>query len=377
MTGMKAAACLLASALLFASRPPDLPFEKRTLDLGANETAAFADVNGDGKLDIVAGENWYEAPAWKQHRFREFGFANNYIDDFSDLPLDADGDGRTDIVSCSWFAQTLTFWRNPGKAGAMWQPQTIQAGAPIEFCFLVDLDNDGKAHEILPQFGNVKQPLAWYEFKNGAWQTRQVSDKSHGHGIGAGDVNKDGRADILVPNGWFEAPADPRSGGWTWHPDFEPLALKSTSFLHVHDVDGDGRNDVITGLAHDYGVLFLRNNGEGKWAKQVIDDSWSQPHAIHLVDLNKDGQLDILTGKRFMAHNGKDPGEREPLGIYWYEWRKTPDGKRLDFARHIVDFATRTGAGMQLAVADYDKDGDLDIVAPGKSGLFLFENKTK
>ena len=42
-------------------------------------------------------------------------------------------------------------------------------------------------------------------------------------------------------------------------------------------------------------------------------------HAVTLVDLNGDGKLDILTGKRFMAHNGKDPGERESLGIYWYE----------------------------------------------------------
>ena len=368
---------LLLATLALASRPPDVAFEKKTLDLGANEAAAFADINGDGRLDIVSGENWYEAPAWKQHRFREFGYANNYIDDFSDLPFDADGDGKVDLVSCGWFSKTLDFWKNPGKPGAMWKSATIQAGASIEFCFLVDMDNDGKAHEVLPQFGDAKQPLAWYEFKNGGWQTHRVSDKSYGHGIGAGDVNKDGRADILVPNGWFEAPADPRAGTYVFHADLEPLALKSTSFMHVLDVDGDGRNDIITGLAHDYGVLFLKNMGDGKWSKQVIDDSWSQPHAIHIADLNKDGQPDIVTGKRYMAHNGKDPGEREPLGIYWYEWRKTPDGKRLDFARHIIDFATRAGAGMQLAIADYDRDGDLDIVAPGKSGLFLFENKTK
>jgi len=365
-------AILLAglASLLAASRPADILFEKKTLDLGANEAAAFADVNGDGRLDIVSGENWYEAPAWKQHRFREFGFANNYIDDFSDLPVDYDGDGKVDLVSCSWFAKSLTFWKNPGKGQAMWKPQEIQGGAPIEFCFLVDMNNDGKAHEVLPQFGAVSQPLAYYEFQNGAWQTRKVSDKSYGHGIGAGDVNRDGKTDVLVPGGWFEAPA------WTWHADFEPLGLKSTSFLHVLDVDGDGRNDVITGLAHDYGVLFLRNLGDGKWQKQVIDDSWSQPHAIEIVDLNKDGQPDILTGKRFMAHNGRDPGEREPLGIYWYEWRKVAGGK-LDFAKHIIDFSTRTGAGMQLAVGDPDRDGDLDIVAPGKSGLYLFENRTK
>ena len=378
MTSMKNSILLgaLLAAFAVASRPPDLPFDKKTLDLGASETAAFADMNGDGKLDIVSSEYWYEAPAWKQHRFREIAFASNYIDDFSDLPFDADGDGKVDIVSCAWFGKNLTFWKNPGAKGGMWKSTDIQAGASIEFCFLVDLDNDGQAREVLPQFGDTKQPLAWYEFKNGAWQTHKVSDKSYGHGIGAGDVNKDGRADVLVPTGWFEAPADARTGTWTWHGDFEPLGLKSTSFMHVLDCDGDGRNDIVTGLAHDYGLLYLRNLGEGKWQKNVIDDSWSQPHAITIVDLNKDGQLDVLTGKRYMAHNGKDPGEREPLGVYWFEWRKLPNGK-LDWARHIVDFGTRTGAGMQLPAADIDRDGDIDIVAPGKSGLFLFENRTR
>ena len=50
--------------------------------------------------------------------------------------------------------------------------------------------------------------------------------------------------------------------------------------------------------------------------------SWSQAHASTLVDLNGDGRLDIVTGKRFMAHNGSDPGEKEPLGVYWYEFAR-------------------------------------------------------
>jgi hypothetical protein len=109
----------------------------------------------------------------------------------------------------------------------------------------------------------------------------------------------------------------------------------------------------------------------------VIDESWSQPHALTLADLNGDGQPDFVTGKRYMAHNGKDPGEREPLGVYWYEWLRSPDGKRIEWVRHIVDYGTRAGGGMQIAVADLDGDGDLDIVTPGKSGLFLFQNLTK
>lgn len=373
---MRKSLLLVAFAALAATRPADLPFEKRTLDLGGNEAAAIADLNGDGKLDIIAGENWYPGPAYQRQPFREFEYANNYVDNFSDLAADFDGDGRTDIVSCAWFGKSLTFWKNPGKAKGLWKPQFIQEGFNVEFCFLVDLNNDGKALEVLPQFGGLTAPMSWYEYQGGKWVKHEVATKSFGHGIGAGDVNGDGRNDILTPTGWFEAPADPRAGNWTPHEDFAPMGFKALSFIHVLDVNGDQRPDVITGNAHDYGLLYLENLGDGKWKKFTIDDSWSQPHAVTLVDLNRDGKMDVLTGKRYMAHNGKDPGEREPLGIYWYESIVKP-GKPVDWARHIVDFSTRTGSGMQIPVADLDGDGDLDFVTPGKSGLFLFENKSK
>ena len=66
------------------TRSPDIPFEKHTIDIGANETCAWADINGDGRLDIVSGENWFEAPTWRKNRFRTLHFTNNYIDAFSD-----------------------------------------------------------------------------------------------------------------------------------------------------------------------------------------------------------------------------------------------------------------------------------------------------
>lgn len=366
---------LLVAALAFTgSRPDEIQFAKHTLDLGASETCAFADVNGDGRLDIISGENWYESPKWVKHKFRELPFTNNYVDNFSDLPLDVDGDGRVDVVSCSWFGRRLAWWRNPGRGSGEWKEAVIDAGSPIEFAFLVDIDNDGKAREVLPQFGDEKTPLAWYEFRNGGWVKHIVSPRSYGHGIGAGDVNGDGRTDIITPKGWFEAPADSRAGDWTFHPDFE---LGSTGFLYVLDVNGDGRNDIIGALAHDYGIFWLERGEGNRWTRRVIDDSWSQPHALALVDLNGDGRKDLLTGKRYMAHNGRDPGEREPLGIYWYEYRPVPGGTGVEWIRHVIDYSTRAGGGMQIAVADLDGDKDLDFAAGGKSGLFLFENKTR
>jgi hypothetical protein len=345
-----------------ASRPEEILFERQMIDPGASETAAVADMNGDGKLDIVSGEFWYEGPRWVKHRFRQIDYTNNYVDVFSDLPMDVNGDGRVDIVSCSWFSKRVWWSENPGKTGDLWKDHAIESRFNVEFAFLVDLDNDGKAREVLPEFGNANAPLTWYEARNGQFVPHVVSEKSYGHGIGAGDVNKDGLADVIVPTGWFQAP------DWKFHPDFQ---LGETGFIHVTDVNGDGRPDLVTSLAHNYGVFWMEQTAQGTWVKHMIDDSWSQPHSLVLADLNGDGKLDIVTGKRFMAHNGKDPGEREPLGIYWYESYKNQSGQ-LEWAKHIIDYSSRAGAGMELTVAKIESPLP-DVLVGGKSGLYLFK----
>lgn len=362
-------------AAFVQTRPPEVPFEKHTLDLGSSESAAVADINGDGKLDVVSGENWYEAPTWRKHHFRDIYYTNNYIDDLSTVPLDVDEDGRVDLVTVGWFSKKIAWWRNPGKAGGKWLEHPIAEGYPVEFAELVDLNNDGKTDELLPEFGDSKAPLAWYERNHaGGMAKHVVHPNSLGHGIGAGDVNGDGRNDILTPNGWLEAPPNPRSGDWKLHSDWQ---LGDVGFLYTADVNGDGHPDVITSMAHNYGVFWLEHKTDGTWEKHMIDGSWSQPHAVTMVDFRGKKNIGLLTGKRYFAHNGRDPGSREPLGVYWFERLVDPDSKNVEWVKHVIDYGGRTGGGLQIPVADIDNDGDLDFVVAGKSGLFLFENRSR
>jgi hypothetical protein len=361
-----------------------LPFRKHTLDLGISETVAVADMNNDGRLDIVSGEYWYQqiaprpgvGPRFIRHKFRELPYTFDYLEDLSDLAIDVNGDGYLDIVTCSYWSKPLTWWENPAGRNQPWREHLIDSGSPVEFVFLVDLLNAGKPLQLLPQFGNTNFPLTWYELAgpgaSSPWIKHEVSSKSYGHGIGAGDVNGDGRTDIITPKGWFEAPADPRHGKWQFHPEFD---LGMVGFIHVNDVNGDGLPDLVTTAAHDYGIFWYEQqrdtSGGRSWVKHVIDNAWSQAHALTLADLNNDGRMELVTGKRYYAHD-HDPGANEPLGIYWYEQLQMAGAPA--WRRHVIDYSTRTGAGMQVAVVDIDRDGDFDIVVGGKSGLYLFEN---
>jgi hypothetical protein len=397
-----------AAVLFAASRPADILFDVHMIDPGYSETAAVADLNNDGKPDIISSESWYEAPNWVKHPLREINYSQNYIDNFSDLPVDVDGDGWIDIVQFSYFAHNIVWLKNPGKKGGDWKVTEIDNSGPTEFAFLVDLNNDGKALEILPEFDRPNVPLAWFELVNGKYVKHVVSQKSYGHGIGVGDVNGDGRNDILTPQGWLEAPADIHApGDWVFHatdwaqhpitaagprvgPEPEanaPVRAAQFGFMYLIDINGDGRKDLLTGMAHSYGIAWYEHTADDKWIQHVIDNTWSQAHASALVDINGDGQLDFVTGKRYFAHNGGDPGEREPNGVYWYEYRKVPvtpatarnpGNGGVEWIRHMISYGGRMGGGVQqIVVKDMDGDGDLDLVTGGKSGLFLAENMTK
>jgi len=140
-------------------------------------------------------------------------------------------------------------------------------------------------------------------------------------------------------------------------------------------VDADGLNDIITSSAHGHGIFWYkqaRNGEQMSWPQHLIDKSWSQAHSITLADLDRDGDLDLVTGKRFFAHNGSDPDEHAPLGVYWYELKR---GAAIEWEKHIISYGEGIGSGLSIPVVDLDADGDLDVVVTGKwGGPAYFEN---
>jgi hypothetical protein len=369
-----------------AKEPPDVKFSKRCLMVSPNEGCAIADVNKDGKPDIIAGTHWFSNPDWTPRPIRDIPqtmtefYANN-----GDHAVDVDGDGWVDVISGGWMEAELNWFKNPGKRGLAygwkWEPRLLKkARVHTEAYELRDLDGDG-VPEIVVDTWDKDAPLVVWKFTKTAdgkpdLERIVIGDKGCGHGYAFGDVNGDGREDILCEIGWYERPEkDIFKQPWKLHPE-TALPHPSCPFLAV-DVNGDGRTDLVWGKAHDYG-LFWWEQGEPKpdgtttWKEHLIDKSWSQVHCMVAADIDGDGKNEIITGKRMRGHGDGDPGSHDPEVMYYYKW----DAEAKKFDRHnITEPGSGAGTGMQIRVADLNGDGRPDIVVSGKTGTWLLINE--
>lgn len=357
---------------------PAVHFRKTKISEHTFEAASAFDVDRDGHTDILSGGFWYPGPEFQTEiKVTDVPAAGEYWEDFSDYPMDVNGDGLLDIVTGAFFGLPLRWLENPGGRTPDWQVHTIADVGPIETTRFWDVDGDGHV-EIVPNAGDniVFFRLERDEDGNGTGNfTRHVVRVGGcGHGLGFGDINGDGRGDFVVTTAWIEAPEDPLTGTWTWHDDGFNLGSSSVPIL-VHDVNEDGTADFIVGQAHAFGLDWwkqvVQQNGARSWTRHPIETASSQYHDLALADLDNDGALELVTGKRYRAHNGNDPGARDPLVIRYF------DIDRGAFHPHVIDYGppeTASGLGIYFWIEDIQNDGLLDLIAPGKEGLYLFTN---
>lgn len=367
-----------------------------------SECCSVLDADGDGDLDVAAGRNWYEAPHWKKHKdFRDGAEANGpETDDNSEFAMDVNRDGRTDIVSSGWMRMKGAFWyENPGRTAVKWKARRIHACLNMEGVIHGDIDGDGDDDILVNHWAPVDgQQMTWIESIDKApWLVEhRIGTEGENHGNGLGDINGDGRTDVVTPKGWYEGPSDPhKKGPWTFHADYlvhrvgQPdRYIPASHPILVHDVNQDGLNDIIVGASHEYGLAWLEQkvaDGKRKFITHWIETDFGQFHTMALGDLNGDRQPDLVTGKRLFAHHGRDISWDEPLFAFWYDLQ---GGK---FQRHVLSFNHlpwysaeknlnpapnwAVAVGMKLNIADMDKDGRNDVVISGKGGLYVFYNK--
>jgi hypothetical protein len=353
-----------------------------------SEGVTVGDVNKDGKIDVLAGAFWFEAPHWKRHEIdspKTYNPAKEYSHSFLNFNMDVNLDEWTDLIMIGYPGTPGIWYENPKNNKGPWQKHIIleTVGIGNESPTFVDMDGDGRK-DILCADTKAKQ-LVWLRAPrtkgSTVWERIPISETNapgtdrFSHGLGLGDINKDGRKDVIIKSGWWEAPADPTQPNWAFH---TADLGEDCSHMHVLDVNKDGLNDVVSASAHRYGIWWYEQvkdvNQNISWKRHEINKSISQTHASELIDINQDGKLELITGKRFFAHNDtdNDPGAREPALLVWVEFKL---GKTPSWELHEID--NNSGSGLNMVTEDITKDGLIDIVISNKKGVFLFENKMK
>jgi hypothetical protein len=381
-----------------------LQFTKQTLHmLNLAEGISTGDFNKDGKVDVLSGPYWWEGPAFTvQHQLFPPPPSNSYtgmtLGDWADYSYDVDGDGWTDSINVMRPGTPSYWYKNPGMpavaaAVATWEKHEIGI-LTFEQSAFADLSGDGKPDLV----AGVPNAIGFLQMNvAGLWPFTTVSaiPTTNGialdaawpwwHGIGAGDVDGDGKLDMLEANGWWSQKGGTAAVPWVSHPEpFKADGLpvdRGPSQMFTYDVNGDGQNDVVCALdSHGYGVGWFEQNA-GSFTRHVIVGppgtmnaggiaSFSQPHALFFTDVDGDGLSDIITGKSFYAH---PPGNGDPDAAgtpVFYVFKLVRTTGVVSWEPHLVDSVE--GLGRQLTATDLNGDGLVDIAVASKHGVFLF-----
>ncbi len=376
-----------STVLIAQKKSSKLKWRVQQLVQDHNEGLAIGDIDGDGKTDITAGEFWYSAPDFKPHPLRKLTpFGIDYLQNSSEHLFDVDGDGDLDVLAIAFTEPQLAWFENPGKGnyGSDGWKEHLLVDTELkanEAAFLHDIDGDGVPEWITNSWVKTN-PITIYRLIRGkdgkiTAEKHIAAESGNSHGMGFGDINGDGLQDIVIGTGWYECPkAGPFSGPWTAHLDFD-LPHASCPVI-ITDLNGDGRNDIIWGSGHNYGVFWEEQqapqaDGTTTWRRHLIDDKFSQAHAVAWVDIDQDGKPELITGKRYYAHSGKDPGANDKITVQYYQWNQEAG----TWTKNLISDAPAgagPGIGLQIRVADLDGNGWPDIAVPGKSGTHILWN---
>jgi hypothetical protein len=365
-----------------------------------SEGVAIADVNKDGKMDILVGDVWYEAPDWKVHEIRpspKEGYdPKNYSKSFCCWAEDLNGDGYPDLIVVPFPGEPMYWYENPKGQDGHWKQHLLWHSSCNETPQYVDLLGNGKRVLIMgfqpkdkDANGNQGQMAYFTPGKDptAIWEMHPISEPSpsdkqpvpgtfrFSHGLGVGDVNGDGKLDVICTGGWWEQPTKDEGTSWKFHPaDLGP----DCSDIYAYDMDGDGKADILSSSAHKYGIWWHQQkpgkDGPTFLLHDLFKDLVSETHALHFVDINGDGLKDLVTGKRWWSHGTSEPGSNKPAMLYWFEAQKGKDGI-TKFVPHEID--NDSGVGTQFVVDDFNGDKLLDVIVSNKKGTFIFEQQRK
>lgn len=388
--------CLLsiaATGILPAAA--SLDFETRRItETFYSEGAGVGDFNKDGKQDIVSGPYWYAGPEFSERHeiyppepFKTSAYSKNFLCEAYDI----DGNGWDDVLVLGFPGEDAYWFQNPGKEGGHWKRYSAVRPLDNESPFFIDVTGDGKPEVLCSQNGVFGYAMPNWDDPTQLWRFNVISDKITGerftHGLGIGDVNGDGRMDVLHKGGWLEQPEDLRlAKKWNHHP-FN-FTAPGGSQMFAYDFDGDGDNDILTSLAaHSYGFAWFAqvkgDDGKLTFNKHLImgnspDEkpfgvSFSQAHSVDLVDMDGDGLKDIVTGKRYFAHGGNDPGGKDPAVLYWFKTVRHGKQGKVSFEPHMIH--DDSGVGTQVKAIDVSGDGFPDVVVGNKKGTHVHIQK--